>query len=113
MEPGINYLTADAIFGAEDLISEDVRIPEWGGHLRIHRLDSAELLAVLTFAGRPDFNEQLLQATARHPDGSPVFATADLPRLRRKSGTAFLRACRVAQRLNGLTVEAQADAGKD
>jgi hypothetical protein len=55
--PAKQYLTADQILAAEDIATDDIEVPEWGGTVRVkgltvHDLNEANRLA--TVAGEVD-----------------------------------------------------------
>lgn len=111
-------LTRDQILAADDLKSEDVEVPEWGGSVRV---------IVMTGAARDAFQEQmaesdksisyfhnsLLVATTVGDDGAPLFTAADMGALRSKSAAAVTRVAAVAERLNGFGAKAVETAEKN
>jgi hypothetical protein len=102
-------LTAAEILGADDLPSEDVAVPEWGGSVRVRTMTGAERdafeLAITTArsAGRVgDVRARLVAMAAVDADGKLLFTAADVAKLSKKSSRALDRVFAVASRLNGL-----------
>ena len=108
-------LTRDAILQAQDLPTEQVSVPEWGGEV---------LVRGLTGADRDDFEQsiaeqkgknvkmnlrnvraKLVALTVVDEDGNRLFSDKDAEVLGRKSAVALNRVFEVAQKLSGLTPE--------
>ena len=108
-------LTRDQILAAQDLKTEEVKVPEWGGSVRVRSLDGAE---------RDEFEQQMLEtrgantrvnmrnsrarlvaASVVDEQGKTLFTPADVEKLGGKSAKALNRVFEVAQRLSGLTRE--------
>jgi hypothetical protein len=99
-------LTREQILAADDLKSEEVDVPEWGGSVKV---------VVMTGVARDSFQEQmaasdksisyfhncLLVATVVGDDDAPLFTAADMDALRSKSAAVVTRVANVAERLNG------------
>lgn len=106
-------LTRTAILEAQDLTTEDVPVPEWGGEVRIRALTGAERdrieSAFLGKGGQFDgkalvnFRAKLVASCAVDEAGQPLFGTADVVALGGKSAAALERVSAAAQRLSGLT----------
>jgi hypothetical protein len=111
-------LTREQILAADDLKSEEVDVPEWGGSVKV---------IVMTGVARDSFQEQmaagdksisyfqncLLVATLVDGDDAPLFAAADMDALRLKSAAVVTRVANVAERLNGFGAKVVEDAEKN
>lgn len=104
-------LSRDEILGANDLATELVEVPEWGGSVRARTLTGAERdafeMAVYTMrqkAGAAVNIRALLVALCVVDDeGKRLFSERDAAQLGAKSARALDRVFSAAQRLNGLT----------
>jgi hypothetical protein len=111
-------LTREQILAADDLKSEDVDVPEWGGSVRVIVMtgtarDSFQERMALSDKSISYFQNSLLVATATGEDGVPLFTAADMDALRAKSAAAVTRVTNVAERLNGFGVKAVETAEKN
>lgn len=114
-------LTHAEIMGANDLVSEIVPVPEWGGDVRVRTLTGAERdafeMAVFTMrqkAGTAINIRALLVALCVVDDeGKRLFSERDAVQLGAKSAKALDRVFSVAQRLNGLTTADVEELGKN
>lgn len=107
------YLTRDVILQADDLLIEDVEVPEWGGMVRVRGLTGAERddfeASVVEQRGKKtrlnmqNFRAKLVVRAAINGDGQRLFSDKDAPLLGRKSAAALQRVFEVAQRLSGLS----------
>jgi len=109
-------LSTDQILGADDLATEDVSVPEWGGEVRIKTLtgkqrDKFESSMVrINKAGKPEQNienvrARLIQLCAINDEGLPLFTEKDIERLGAKSASNLDIVFAACQRLNGFTKE--------
>ncbi len=111
-------LDRGAILGAQDLKTEDVAVPEWGGTVRVRCLTAAERDAYeasfLSFkdgkvAQNPDamakVRARMVSLTVVGEAGERLFTDADVAALAGKSAAAVNRVFEVAQRLNKVTDE--------
>jgi hypothetical protein len=116
-------LTRDAILGAQDMVREEVPVPEWGGSVFIRSMSGTErdaweqsLVVPEGKAGKPgkadvrNIRARLVAFCAVDEAGQRLFADADVQALGAKNAAALDRCARVAQRINGLTPEALEDA---
>ena len=102
-------LSREAILKASDLKTQDVNVPEWGGSVRV---------ACMTGTMRDAWEQSLLKggktslenaratlvaASVVDEAGNPLFTSADVEALGRKSAAALDRICKAAQKLNRLT----------
>jgi len=104
------------ILAADDLVTEEVEVPEWGGVVIVRALAGAERDAYEAgiFAsgqgeiGKQEYNLQNIRAklaakTMIGEDGKRLFSDADVIILGQKSAAALDRVFTVAQRLSRLT----------
>lgn len=113
-------LTKDAIFALNDLLFEDVEIPEWNGRLRVRGMTAAQrdayeqsLIDARSDArGRTKVEANFTNAKARlavqcviDANGQRVFTDAEAAALGQKSASAVNRIAQVAQRLSGMSKE--------
>lgn len=102
-------LTRDAILGAQDLQTQDVPVPEWGGDVRIRVLTGAERdalsVSMLGSDGKPDlstYKVRLVAACVVGEDGQRLFSDADISALGAKSALALQRVFDAADTLNAM-----------
>src|SRR5688572_21354021 len=117
-------LSALDILDANDVKTEDVDVPEWGGVVRLRSLSADEMSEFIDKYGK-DKNKgeavvKALQLSAIGEDGQNLFPINDdvetrkiISRLRRKSLRAFMRVQSAVLKLNGLSVEEEATAKND
>jgi len=101
-------LTRDAILGVQDLKTERVPVPEWGGDIYVRGMSGAE---------RDAFEQSLMVGDKFTPDnvrarlaarcicdekGERLFSDADIVVLGAKNAAALDRVYDVAQRLSGI-----------
>lgn len=112
-------LTREAILGIEDIPTEDVDVPEWGGTVRVKGLtgkdrDAFEASIVGDTAAKKGQSRKLNMANMRarfvalsivDEQGVRVFSDGDVTALGAKSSVALNRVYTVAQRLSGLSDE--------
>jgi len=106
----MGILTRDMILQAQDLKTEDVPVPEWGGDVRVRTLTGAE---------REQFGRSMLGADGKTAEttgyafkmlalcivdeaGVRQFSDADVAALGAKSADALQRVFTVAEKLNGM-----------
>lgn len=108
-------LSRDAILQAQDLPTERVEVPEWGGEVIVRGLTAAE---------RDQFEQSIVEARGKDTrvnlrniraklvalcvvdeEGKRLFKDEDAELLGRKSAVALNRIFEVAQRLSGLRPE--------
>lgn len=107
------YLTRDVILEAEDLLYEDVEVPEWGGTVRVRGMTGAERDAfeseVVEQRGKKarlnmqNFRAKLVARSVVDEEGKRLFSDKDAHNLGKKSAAALDRVFGVAQRLSGLS----------
>ena len=101
-------LGRDEILGAKDLKTKDVKVPEWGGTVRVKTMTGPERGKFEEKAfvdGKTDFStfrQRLIAMTVCDEDGKLIFTEADIAALGNKSAKALDRVFAAAQKLNGL-----------
>jgi hypothetical protein len=101
-------LTKDNILTANDLPTETVNVPEWGGDVKVRSLTARErdtFEQSLNSHGKPNLSNiraRLCALCIVGDDGARLFADDEMDALGNKSATALGRVFDVAQRLNGL-----------
>lgn len=108
-------LSKDQIFGADDLKTVDVSVPEWGGDVRVRTLtgaerDQYEADSIRTSKGKREVNLSNLRARlvamcAVDEAGQPLFERGDVLKLGQKSAAALERVFEAAATLNGMSDE--------
>lgn len=115
------YLSAEDILGADDLGSEDVEVPEWGGTVRVQGMTGTERDKFESMfidgkgKSRPmdqalsDYRARLCAACIVDPEtGKRLFrSAAEVKALGGKNALPLSRVADVASRLSGLTSEDQ------
>jgi hypothetical protein len=122
MENGNVHLSKEAIFAADDIMTEDVYIPEWKGTVTVCGMTGAAKDAyeksIVDIKGnkhtvnRDHLRAKLLIRTVCNADRQPLFTESDLLRLGTKSASVLDRLCEVAQRLSGMRQEDAAELKK-
>jgi len=117
-------LSKEDILKAEDLGTEEVDVPEWGGSVLVRGMTGAERDAFevagrdqRTGQRRPDalsnVRAKLVARCVVDDDGTRLFTDADVAALGEKSGAAIDRVFAVAARLSGLGEEDQEEMTRD
>jgi len=107
-------LKRDDILKVQDIQTELVHVPEWGGDVYVKGLDGTErdLFEASFVENRGKGNTRiklenirakLVALTACDENGERLFASKDAEALGKKSAAALQRVFEVAQRLSGLT----------
>jgi hypothetical protein len=106
-------LTRDQILSAQDLQSQDVPVPEWGGTVRIRMMSGlardAFTESLVGTDGKVDgkaYRLKLIAACVIGEDGAPVFRVADVEALGAKSAVALDRVFDACDKLNAPTAQA-------
>jgi hypothetical protein len=112
----MSYLTKVEILAADDIVFEDVAVPEWGGSVRVKTLTGLERdsLEQSMLEGKGDrgksqqvnmanFRAKLCGRTIVDENGKRVFGDLDIVDLGKKSGQALQRVFNVASRLSGFS----------
>lgn len=117
-------LSKEAILSAEDLDSEVVEVPEWGGSVLVWELSGHERSrwtdSVIKRRGSNeydpifvDMDAKLVAAAVKDESGKRLFSDKEIGALSKKSAKALQRVVKVARRLSGLTDEAVAEIAKN
>jgi hypothetical protein len=100
-------LSREQILAAQDLASEEISVPEWGGSVRVRMMTGAErdalgasLLGADKKVDMSQYRIRLLAACLVDEAGQPLFGPDEVGLLGAKSGVALDRVYRVAERLN-------------
>jgi hypothetical protein len=111
----MTLLTRDQILAADDITTEDVEVPEWGGTVRVRGMSGTERdafeAASLKGKGKnrdvnlANLRARLVAASIVDEQGQKLFDARDVAALGRKSAAALGRVFDVAQRLAGLSDE--------
>lgn len=110
-------LNKEQIWGAQDILWEDISVPEWGGEVRVKGLTGrerdkfeADSLTKAKKSGQRDINLENMRARlvvlcAVDENFQPIFETRDVLHLGEKSAVALERVFAAAQRLSGMSDE--------
>ena len=116
----MGYLTREQILKAQDLETEAVEVPEWGGKVLVRSLtgterDAFEGSIVDMPAGKQpgsspkmkmdNIRAKLVARSVVDEAGELIFTDKDIQALGQKSAAALDRVFAVAQRLSGITDE--------
>lgn len=106
----MSLLSRSQILESDDLVTEDVPVPEWGGDVRVRTLTGTERDAFELSISGDGKKKNLENLRARlaalciiDEDGQRVFSDDDVRKLGLKSAGALGTVFDVASRLNGLT----------
>jgi hypothetical protein len=107
------YLTKQAILEAQDLQTEPVEVPEWGGAVLVRSLTGRERDAyeqsVMVRRGRTyearltDARAKLVSLSIVDEEGVRMFSDGDVKKLTQKSAAALSRVFNMAARLSGIS----------
>lgn len=105
-------LSRDAILGASDIKTEDVRVPEWGGTVRVKGLTAAQRdvfeTQVVSMRGKDvsvnmaGIRAKIASMSLVDDEGNKLFTEKDVKALGEKSGAALDRVFEVCTRLSGI-----------
>jgi len=109
----MSLLSKTAILAANDLKSEDIEVPEWGGAVRVRSFTGRERDAfeasMVRGEGRDrkvdltNMRARLVGLTVIDETGQRIFTDDEVDLLGAKSGAALDRIFAIAQKLNGLS----------
>jgi len=109
----MTLLSKTAILAANDLKSEDIEVPEWGGAVRVRSFTGRERDAfeasMVRGEGRDrkvdltNMRARLVGLTVIDETGQRIFTDDEVDLLGAKSGAALDRIFAIAQKLNGLS----------
>ena len=117
-------LTKDQILEADDLRTETVDVPEWGGSVLVRTMSGTDRDAfeasMITLSpdgtrkpNMTNMRAKLVALTVVDDAANRLFDASDVDRLALKSASALERVFEAAQRINGLGVDAQDDIAKN
>ena len=116
-------LTRDEILGADDLKTESVEVPEWGGTVIVRELTGAERdsweASVVKTNGKKvtvdsrNMRAKLCSLCIVDENGKRVFSEKDAIKLGAKSASALDRVTDAAKRLSRIGEDELEDLGKD
>jgi hypothetical protein len=106
-------LNRDSILKAKDLKTIELEVKEWGGTIKLQTMTGHDRQEYYkTTAGKDgpkNVMEALIIACAVDDKGAPLFTSADITELSKKSAIAISRVFEAAAELNGLTQKAVDD----
>ena len=114
----MSLLTKQQILQAEDIKTEIVPVPEWGGEVIVRTMSGTDrdIWDNLMFKESDYMNNnraRLCACTIVDDNGNLLFSEEDLEALGKKSSLALNRAYEVAKRLNGLGSDEIEDLAKN
>lgn len=122
MEKQAGLLSKEAILAADDILTEEVFVPEWNGSVIVCGLtgtakDAYDKSIVEVKGNKRTVNidhlrAKLLVRTLVGSDRQPLFVETDILKLGAKSAAVLDRLCIVAQRLSGMRQEDAEDLKK-
>lgn len=106
----MSKLSRQQILDIDDLVTEDVEVPEWnGGTVTIARMTAAardnweaSVIGKNGGVNTTNFRAKLVVASIVGDDGELQFSDKDIPKLGKKSAKALDRIFSAAQTLNGM-----------
>jgi hypothetical protein len=103
----MGYLTKQQILSAQDLETETVKVPEWGGEVIVRTItgkerDSFESQLMKEEGGMSNIRAKFVAATLVDEQGKRVFNELEVHELGEKSASALDRVFAVGQKLAGL-----------
>jgi hypothetical protein len=113
-------LNRESILSVQDLATQDVDVPEWGGTVRVRMMTGTERdtlnasLAIKDGKGdMTDYRAKVVTLTLINDDGQRIFNLEDAPALSKKSSSALERVFVAAATLNGMLATSVDDAAKN
>ena len=111
----MDFLTRETILNAQDIKTEEVLVPEWGGKVLVKALSGTERdefeQSIVGYAGKTpkmkmdNVRAKLAVQAVVDEKLQQLFTIADVVGLGRKSAVALNRVYEVASRLSGLPPE--------
>lgn len=109
------FLSREMILAAQDIMVEEVDVPEWGGTIRLKALtgaqrDKIEQAAVVqrgrkTSMDMVNFRAKIIAASAVDEEGHLLFTEKDVVALGKKAAGVLDRLSEVASRISGMSDE--------
>ncbi|MBQ6480528.1 MAG: hypothetical protein IJI45_05375 [Anaerolineaceae bacterium] len=99
------YLTADAIFAAEDFNYADVECPEWGGTVRVRSLSGGQRSVItqrVQVKETEELEELLTVMGVVNEDGARIFTNKDIEALKKKSNAPISRIAKKIMEISGI-----------
>jgi hypothetical protein len=116
-------LTREQILEIQDIESEIIEVPEWGGLVKVQGMTGAERdvfeSSVMKGKGKNikinwrNLRAKLVAHSVVNGNGERIFTDADVIRLGNKSALALDKVFAVAQRLSGITSEDVAELAEE
>lgn len=111
-------ITREQILALDDLGTEVVNVPAWGGPVRVRGMTMRELdlyvdLVTHDDSAKPSIRARVLTWCIVDDQGRPIFQAGDELVVERRSNKVTAPLWAAICRLSGLTEEAKADLGKD
>lgn len=113
-------LNRDSILSAQDLTTQTVEVPEWGGTVTVRMMTGTErdafnssLGVVNGKADMTDYRAKVVALTMVNEDGQRIFNIEDAPALSKKSTAVLERIFIAAATLNGMLTNSVDDAEKN
>ena len=111
----MSLLTRDEILKAQDLQTQTVEVPEWGGSVKVQGMTGTDRDAfeadIVQKKGK-DFSVNMRNIRAKlvavslvNGDGKRIFTDKDIAALGKKSAAALDRIFSIAQELSGISTE--------
>ena len=104
------YLCREAILNAQDIKTEEVNVPEWGGVVLVKSLTGSEkdkyeqsIYSVKDGANYNNIRSKLAALCICDEELKPIFSIADVEALGQKNAAALDRVFQAAQKLSGLS----------
>lgn len=111
----MEFLTRDQVMQANDMVTEEVPVPEWGGKILVRTLTGIELNQFQQDSMAPKGSKKaadlhnsyarLIALCAIDAQGQRLFYPKDVELLGEKSAAALSRVAQVCMRINNLTQE--------
>jgi len=114
----MGLLSKAAILNADDLKTETVKVPEWGGDVMVRTMsgtarDAFEQSLVGSDGRMENVRARLVSLTMCDEKGERIFSDEEMLELGKKSAKALDRVFDVAQRLNGIGTKGESDVKND
>lgn len=111
----VNLLTREQILEIQDIQTETVEVPEWGGFVKVQGMTGTDRdafeAAIVKQKGKGfsinmlNVRAKLVAASLVNGDGQRIFTDKDVTALGKKSAAALDRVFSIAQELSGISTE--------